>query len=324
MNSYSKANVCSRPQQQGIIDTLMETGYSKNDNFVVKVFYMNTKRKFVTPVQINERGNLALQKINRFKPDVLVVLDDNAFRTVALKLVDKPIPIVFSGMNNKPEYYNKIKRWMETRARPGHNITGVHEKLHIWDALRIHKKLFPLTNRIVFITDDSPTGKAVQTQIITELLKADSFPCGWDIRVALSWEDYKQIIESIDRDENASAIYPVALRLLSERSGKVYAPPEILRWTVQHFHKPEIPLNHEFARLGLLGGASVDFYEMGKQAGRMIVKILKGADPAFIPIEEAERYVLVFNINRATQLGINIPKNVLLAADEVITSHSSR
>ncbi len=323
VNSYDKTNVCSTPQQKGIIDTLNEAGYYVSRNMDLKIFYMDTKRKFITPEQIERRGIVAIKKLREFKPDVLIVLDDNAFKSVALKLVDEPLPIVFSGMNNIPEYYNRIRHWLDSRIRPGHNITGVHEKLHIVDALRIHKKLFPDTNKIVFITDTSPTGIAIHTQVIKELLAADTFPCGWDIRVALSWDDYKRIIKEVDEDPLSSAIYPVALRLIDEKTNRVYTPPEIFHWTIQHFHKPELGLNHEFVRLGLFGGASVDFYSMGKQAGHMVLDVINGANPADIPIEEAERYVLVFNMNRASQLGIKIPKSILLASDEVITTHGT-
>jgi len=50
----------------------------------------------------------------------------------------------------------------------------------------------------------------------------------------------------------------------------------------------------------------------------MVVRILLGEAPGNIPVEEAQRYALVFNLDRARQLGIQIPPDVLLAADEVI------
>jgi putative ABC transport system substrate-binding protein len=57
---------------------------------------------------------------------------------------------------------------------------------------------------------------------------------------------------------------------------------------------------------------------MGQQAGQMVVKVLKGKDPGVLPIEEAFRYALAFNLKRARQLNIDIPNEILLAADEVI------
>jgi len=323
INSYSPDNVCSSPQQRGILFELAKAGYKTGKNLIVRIFYMDTKRRFTSPEEIEKRGEEALKEFYRFKPNVLVTLDDNAFRTVALRLVGQHVPIVFSGMNGQPEDYDRIVDWMETRKHPGKNITGVYENLHVLDALRIYKKLFPGIKKVVFITDLSPTGCAITKQIISELNSTPSFPCPWEFRMALSWEDYKKIIISLDRDPMVSAIYPVAVTLPSQ-SGKRFTAPEIFKWTTKHIEKPEIAVNHEFARMGLFGGAAVDFFSMGRQAGRMVIRILKGEYPGNIPIEKAEKYVLVFNLDRARELGIKIPQEILLSADEVIQSATKK
>ena len=72
-----------------------------------------------------------------------------------------------------------------------------------------------------------------------------------------------------------------------------------------------------FTRMGLFGGAAVDFFAMGKQAGAMVIRILQGEEPSGIAIEDAGRYALVFNLSRAAVLGIDIPRDVLLSADEI-------
>ena len=69
--------------------------------------------------------------------------------------------------------------------------------------------------------------------------------------------------------------------------------------------------------LGLFGGAGVDFKSMGYQAGMMVTRILRGEPAGSIPIEDAERYALVFHLDRAQALGVRIPDEILLAADEV-------
>jgi ABC-type uncharacterized transport system substrate-binding protein len=106
--------------------------------------------------------------------------------------------------------------------------------------------------------------------------------------------------------------------LLKDCKETTYTAPEIFAWTIQNSNKPEIALNYEFTRLGLFGGAAVDFYSMGCQAGQMVARILRGENPGNIPIEDARRYALVFNIKRAEQLGIKISPDILMAADEVV------
>ncbi len=317
LHSYEAGHVCGQPQHDGVIEALKEAGFGEMKNLKIQTYFMDTKRKNNTPQLMEKQAHLALERIRFFNPDVLVSLDDNAFRTVALKLADSKIPIVFSGMNGQPEDYNKKHLFMNSRSNPGHKITGVYEKLHVVDAVKVHSKLFPGLKKIMFFVDTSPTGRAIYKQIKVEIEK-EKIPCCWDIRVVKSWEEYHKEILSANQTLEVSVIYPVAL-LLKDYKGKTYTAPEIFAWTIRNSKKPEISLNYAFTRMGLFGGAAVDFYAMGYQAGRMVVSILEGEDPGTIPIEEAQKYALVFNLNRAKQLGIEIPPDILMAADEVVS-----
>jgi len=316
LHSYESGHVCGQPQHDGVIGALGDAGFKDRENLEIRSYFMDTKRKNNTPELIDEQARIALKAIRSFRPDVLVTLDDNAFRTVALDLVDEPVSIVFCGMNGQPEDYNKTRRFMESRARPGHNITGVYEKLHFVDAIRVHSKLFPGLKKIWIFLDMSPTGLAIHRQIKLEMAK-EQIPCSYEIRVAKGWEDYQRGIQLSNQDPEVGAIYPVAV-LLKDRSGTTYTAPEIFAWTIRNSRKPEIAVNYAFTKMGLFGGAAVDFWSMGRQAGQMVIKILRGKNPGRIPIEEAERYALVFNLKRAKQLRIEIPPDVLMAADEII------
>lgn len=205
---------------------------------------------------------------------------------------------------------------MESRSEPGHNITGVYEKLHFTDAIRVHSKLFPGLKKVRVFLDTSPTGRALFEQIKIEIAK-EPIPCSHEIKVAENWEDYQREIHLSNQDAEIDVIYPAAL-LLKDRNGTTYTASDIFAWTVKNSKKPEIALNYAFTRMELFGGAAVDFSSMGSQAGQMVAGILRGQDPGKIPIEEADRYALVFNVGRAKQLGIEIPSDVLMAADEVV------
>ncbi|MBW1721874.1 MAG: hypothetical protein JRJ78_07400 [Deltaproteobacteria bacterium] len=316
LHSYEKGHVCGQPQHDGVIAALKEAGFEEGKNLVLRTYYMDTKRKNNTPELIEWQARIALDMIRDFDPDLLVTLDDNAFRTVALKLVDSPIAVIFSGMNGQPEDYNAITPFMKDRSRPGHNITGVYEKLHFVDAVKVHARLFPGLRKVRVLVDPSPTGKAIMNQVRKEISR-EPLPCAWDMKLVKSWEAYRNTILSTNEDPEIGAIYPAAL-LLKDARGKTYTAPEIFAWTARHSRRPEIAVNYDFTRMGLFGGAAVDFFYMGKQAGRMAVRCLRGEDPGTIPIEDAERYALVFNLDRARQLGIHIPPDVLMAADEVV------
>lgn len=315
VHSYSFDNICGMPQHTGVVEVLEKSGFIPEENIEIYTWAMDTKLTNNTPELIRKEAELVIQRVDEVVPDVLVVLDDNAFRTVGLHYFDSQLPVVFSGMNGLPDDYNKIKPWMDSRIRPGHNITGVYEKLHVVVALKVEKRFIPGFEKVVMIVDTSPTGKAVLKQVNLELSEADP-GVEFEKRVAHSWEEYIKIIREICADPEVDGIYPVAV-MLKDGSGKSYSGGEIVRWTVDNCSKPGIPVNYSLAKLGLLGGAGVDFISMGRQAGTMVAKVLRGESPADIPVEDAKRYALVFNLKRARDLGIKIPNDILMAADEV-------
>ncbi len=316
LHSYEKGHVCGQPQHDGIVAELKERGYTLGEDLKIKPYYMDTKKKNNTPELIREQANLARKKIRNFAPDILITLDDNAFKHVGLKFVDSGTPVVFSGMNGQPEKYDRLVPFMDSWEHPGHNITGVYEKLHISDAARVHSKLFPELEKLTILVDKSPTGRALTKQIKIEI-KEEGLPCEWEMKTITSWEEYKKAIRAANSSPEVDAIYPAAL-LLKDSKGKTYTAPEIFNWTAENSRKPELGINYSFTRMGLFGGAAVDFFAMGKQAGDMVAKILEGKKAGNIPLEKAKRYALVFNLKRAEELGIKIPREVILAADKVI------
>ncbi|WP_432735083.1 ABC transporter substrate-binding protein [Maridesulfovibrio sp. FT414] len=298
-----------------MLEVLAENGFREGDNLKVTTYAMDTKKVNNTPELVYREASRALREIERVKPDVVVVLDDNAFRTVGLELVDSAPAVVYSGMNGLPEDYDRARKWLESREKPGHNVTGVYERLLVADAFRVQKMIVPDLKKVLFVSDNSPTGKAIRRQFLAEA-PGNKVGVDFEMHLAGTWEEYVEIIREADRNPEIGAIYPAAT-MLRDKDGGSHATEEIIQWTVKHSRKPGIPLNYSFARLGMLGGAGVDFIAMGRQAGRMVALVLKGTPAGDIPLEDAVRYALVFNLRRAAELGIEIPNDVLMAADVV-------
>ncbi|HEU18913.1 MAG TPA: hypothetical protein ENO00_05945 [Deltaproteobacteria bacterium] len=320
LHSYGQNDVCGQPQHDGVVAALEKEGFIDGMNLAVKSCYMDTKQKNNTEELIEQQADSALRMIHEFQPHVLVTLDDNAFRTVALRLVDAPFGIVFCGLNGQPADYNEVKTFFTTRETPGYNITGVYEKLHIVNAIRVQEKILSNLKKVRMLCDVSPTGRSLAKQVRIELAH-DTIPVDFDMKIVHGWEEYRQEIAMINRNDDIGTIYPVAL-LLKDRDGVTYTAPEIFRWTVKNCKKPAIALNYDFVKLGLFGGAAIDFKSMGMQAGTMTAKILKGRPAGTIAFEDARRYALVFNLSRAQQLNIIIPNDILLAADDLIMESS--
>ncbi|MBW2603975.1 MAG: hypothetical protein JRE28_06610 [Deltaproteobacteria bacterium] len=316
--SYEKNHICGGPQEEGVIKGLNKTGWFEGMNLEVKRYYMDTKRKNTTFEAMKKEAGIVLGQIKGFKPEVLVVVDDNAFREVALPLAgSKELAVVFSGMNGQPENYNAKKRFMDNRERPGCNITGVYEKLYVVRSMKVMQSAIHALKgkKIVGITDYSPTGNAITAQFEVEL-RNKSGGIGWELKRVKDWQEYTDLIKALNEDDETGAIYPVALRLKVSDS-VIYTAPEILKWTTENSYKPEMAVNYFFAKVGLFGGAAVDFKAMGFLAGKKAGQILNGEKAGDLPIEDASDYAIVFNLKRAKELGIDIPTPLLTAADHV-------
>jgi ABC-type uncharacterized transport system substrate-binding protein len=318
IHSYEKAHICGQPQHDGAIKALNAAKWAVGKNLKLSVYHMDTKRKNNTPKLIKSQAKKVLSIVKKIKPDVILTLDDNAFRTVALPLAGSNISIVFCGMNGQPETYNIIKPFMKTRIRPGSNITGVYEKLHIREAIQVLSNLLNL-EKVLILDDLSPTGKAISIQVKLELDTSPNekpLPCKIEKKTIKSWEQYKKVIKKINTNSDIDAFYLGTL-LLRDHSGKTYTAKEIIDYALKYAKKPAIGLNYAFIKMGLYGGASVDFFSMGYQAGKKVAAILNGTKPGDIPIQDAQRVALVFNLKRAKTLGLKIPDDILLSADEV-------
>ena len=316
--SYEKNHVCGWPQEQGVLKGLSREGWFEGINLKVERYYMDTKRKNTSPEAMKKAAAEALAEIDAFKPDILVTLDDNAFREVGLQMAGRQdVATVFSGMNGQPEMYNDKKRFMNSREKPGNNITGVYEKLYVVRSMRVMESAVPdlAGAKIVGITDFSPTGNAITKQFELELSGRQG-NIEWELKRVKNWQEYKDLVVRLNNDDSVKAIYPVALTLKVSET-VTYTAPEIFKWTIENSNKPEMALNYFFSKIGLFGGAAVDFKSMGFSAGKKAGKILNGEKAGDLPIEDAPEYAIVLNVKRAKQLGIEIPVPLLTAADYV-------
>lgn len=318
--SYEQNHICGGPQEKGIIKGFNKEGWFEDFNLVVNRYYMDTKRKNTTPEKMKQQAAIVLKQIEEFKPQVVVAIDDNAFREVGLPLAGRSdLAVVFSGLNGQPENYEKKKHFMNNRNRPGGNVTGVYEKLYAVRSIKVIRNAIPNArgnkNKIVAITDFTPTGNALTRQFELEM---QNKPADIEFKMMRvhNWAEYTVLIAQLNRDPNVLAIYPVALSLRVS-GNTIYTAPEIFKWTIAHSKKPEMALNYFFSEVGLFGGAAVNFQAMGALAGHKAGKILNGNHAGSLPIEDAPDYAIVFNLKRARQLGIDIPAPLLTAADFV-------
>ncbi|MBN2232240.1 MAG: hypothetical protein JW781_05395 [Deltaproteobacteria bacterium] len=263
-----------------MIGALDAAGFHDGENLVIDQFFMDTKKTWNTPEQIAERGRQARERPQTFRPDLVVTIDDNATRTAMLPLAGGDIPVVFSGMNGQPEDYNREKKFMESREKPGGNVTGVYEKLHFGDALDVMHAINGL-HRVAVILDATPTGNALRRQIEAEASLADA-PVTAVCRQVGEFEAFKRAILETNNDPEIGATYPV-VGSLKTADGRTVTTDEIFSWLFTYAKKPEMTINYYFSQRGMFGGAAVDFHAMGEQAGKMTPPSSPVPRPATFP-----------------------------------------
>jgi ABC-type uncharacterized transport system substrate-binding protein len=317
VQSQEKGHVCGEPQAEGILAALATAGWREGVNLTVRFHYMDYYGRNATPEALRSDGQSVLRQIEEFAPDLVFTLDDGAISEVMMPLVGRSdLPIVFSGMNAQPDDYNLRKRFMNGWNRPGGNVTGMYEKLYAAESLRVMAEAVKGLSgaKVVMITDLTVTGNALTNQFERELKSVDHVR--WEVRRTSRWDDYAALIRDLNADDEVKAIYPLALSMVDSNGQRITAP-RIYDWTLSHSRKPEMAVNYFFARMGLFGGAVINFGAMGLHAGRKGAAILNGARSGDLPIEESPDYAIVFNQKRARDLGIAIPPRLLAAAHAV-------
>lgn len=317
VQSQEIGHPCGQPQADGVIEALGEAGWVEGRNLLVRGYAMDMYRTNTSRPLLERAAAEILREIESFRPDLVFALDDAAIRFVMMPLVGRgDLQVVFSGMNSQPDVYNGMKHFIDSRARPGGNVTGVYEKLYLAQSVKVMQHAVPdlRGHKVVMITDTTLTGDALTRQWEIEL--ADVREVRSEVRRVRNFKEYTALIRTLNDDADVKAIYPIAMSV-DNGSGSPLTFAELYDWTLANSRKPEMAPHYFFTRMGLFGGAVVNFGAMGRLAGRKGAMVLAGINAGEIPIEDAREYAIVFNLKRARDLGIEIPAHVLTAADYV-------
>lgn len=240
----------------------------------------------------------------RLKVDVLVA-DGGTPSILAAKKATQTIPIVF------PSVGDPVAQGLVTSlSRPGGNLTGL--SLQSPDAagkrLQLVKQLVPKARRIGFLTNPMNAGSA---PILREIQSAaEKIGIDLDVIEARSPAEIDDAFAAL-RHRGVDAIILFSDQMLVAQSSRI----SIL---AARFQLPAIGENSVFPESGGFASYGPDRLDMLRRAAGYVDKILKGAKPGDLPIEQPTKFELVINHGTAKALGIMLPQAVLLRADRVI------
>ena len=197
-------------------------------------------------------------------------------------------------------------------ARPGGNITGLSNLASELSGKRLEllKEIVPKLSRVVVFTGGISSLDSAQIQKELDLAAGA-------IGVKLQYLDSRSL-KDIETAFQA-AVKGGAEAVLMEAAGPVLIPhrTEVAALVVKS-QLPAIYRGAEEVEAGGLMSYGVNFPALYRRAATYVDKILKGAKPADLPVEQPMKFELIINLKAAKQIGVTIPPNVLVRADKVI------
>lgn len=268
----------------------------------LKVFYMDTKHH--TDSAWKQRaGRKASEIVEHWQPNVVIAADDNAQQYFARDYVDANRPaIVFCGVNAEPAAY----------GYPSPNVTGILERPHFTESLRLLGQLLPQARRVAIVTDDSATSTGTVSYMTDP-------PSPWQIvscerpHTFAAWQSAVQRAQ--DRAD-AIAVYMYHTVKLRGRDQSM-EPEDVLAWTLANSQIPIVGFFTFSVDDGALCGHIESGTEHGFKAGQIALEILGGRKPCQIPVVTATEGYSMINEATAHQLGITLPVGVLDTAQLV-------
>jgi putative ABC transport system substrate-binding protein len=237
------------------------------------------------------------------KPDVLVAVTTNAAQ--AAKKATTTIPIVFMGVTDPV-----TTGLVDSLAQPGGNITGITNMAAILTSKRLElfKETLPTVSRVAVLWDPQAPGSVPQWQASQQPAQELGLHL-YSMEVSRV-EQYETAFKEAVEARN-TALW-VTLNPLANSNQKKIADLALTHGL------PSICARADYAENGCMMAYGPGYSIEGKDGARYVDKILKGAKPADIPVEQPLRFELVINLQTAHKLGLTIPQLVLFQADKII------
>jgi putative ABC transport system substrate-binding protein len=280
----------------GFRQALRELGHIEGRNLAIEYRYAGGKQELFPKL---------MAELVHLKVDVLVTTGSPA--TYAAQQATKSIPIVMTLVGDP------VPKFVASLAKPGGNITGV---THIapqlsGKRLELLKEAFPNILRVAVFDDATVSSEhgsrnLQETQIAAEGLgiKLQSFV------IRRSTPDLQDVF-GLAMKQNPDALIVLPGPILSVQRTYIVQLAKTTRLAAIYPHG-------EFVEAGGLMSYAPNFAELFRRAATYVDKILKGAKPAELPVEQPTKFELVINLKTAKQIGLTIPPNVLARADRVI------
>jgi len=279
---------------EAFIQGLRELGYIEGKNIVIDYRFAEGKA---------ERLPELATELVRLKVDAIFTAGTPAI--FALKQATTTIPVVFFSTSD-PIGTGVVA----SLAHPGGNITGMSVLASdLWPKrLELLKEIFPKLSKVAMLWNNGNAGMAIEAGKTREVAR----PLGITLQDR-GVKDPNELdmvfaVMTKDRPDGFLALMDPVLNSNQKR---------ILDFLAQN-RLPAIFENKDWVEAGGLISYGANYSDANRHAAMLMDKILKGAKPADLPVEQPTKFELVINLKTAKQIGVTIPQSVLIKADRVI------
>ena len=277
---------------------LRKLGYIEGQNIVIEYRYAEGKP---------DRAPELAAELVRLKVDIIVIAGGDPW-TRAAKKATKIIPIVMVGQGLDPVEAGLV----ESLARPGGNVTGITNLTTELGGKRLElfKEAVPKLVRVAVLYDPAiPRSVLEAKEVLPGTASALRLTLqSWEVRAA---EAFDTIFAAVGKSR-PDGLYVLGTGTLMRTNEKR---------TIGFALKSRLPsmyVSRGAVETGGLMYYGADFEDNYRRVAYFVDRILKGAKPADLPVEQPTKFEFVINLKTAKQIGLTIPQQVLYRADKVI------
>ncbi|WP_375612209.1 MULTISPECIES: ABC transporter substrate-binding protein [unclassified Bartonella] len=277
--------------RKGVEDVLAANGYKQGENF--QLTFLSAQGNISTATQI-------ARKFVGDKPDVIVAITTPSAQTMLA--ATKTIPIVFAAISDP--IGAKI---VSSLTKPGGNMTGSSDRIDVAESVRLLQEVKPDLKKIGYLYNASEANSVSTLKTLKDVAKKagieiipSSAPKPSDVQAAA-----RALIGKVD-----IIFVPADNTILSVLEGAIKVSEEA--------NMPVFTVDANTIGRGPFMTQGVNFYDVGVDAGKLVVRILKGEKPGDIDVVQAANNDIRIDLKAAQKAGIIIPQAVIDRATKVI------
>jgi len=294
---YQGDRISDSTRSEAIRLALRELGYIEGQNIAIEYRYAEGKR--------GRESELAAELV-RLKVDLILVAGGDDW-VRAVKNATKTIPIVMTGTGGDPVAAGLV----ESLARPGGNVTGLTNLSAELGGKRLEllKEVVPKVARVAVLYNPTSPSSVREVKedlpIAARALGLTVQP--WEVRDA---DGFDKVFAAMGKQRPDGVYLPAGPQMFTNAK-------RIAGFALKS-RLPSVYGRKEAVNAGGLMSYGADIADSYRRVAFYLDRILKGAKPADLPVEQPKKFELVINLKTAKQIGVTIPPNVLARADKVI------